>query len=135
FESLGQWGGNFLILVIVGFIGQKTGEPVWAAHIGGIRIEALSFLPGMALGEAASTLVGLYLGLGDPQRARRAGILCWFVAMTIMGLIGITFMTMPGWWIRLVTPDEQVINLAIPILWICGPIQVFFATYIVFSNA
>ena len=76
-DRFGHWLGNFAVLMIVGFIAVNDlggpGGALQGAHIVAIRIEALSFLPGMAFGVAAATLAGQYLGAGSEALARGAG--------------------------------------------------------------
>ncbi len=63
------WSGHFLFLRIISEIGPVS----FAAHMVGIRIEAMTYLPAVAWGAAAATMVGQALGSGNPERARRAG--------------------------------------------------------------
>lgn len=128
----GTWMASFLVLIMVG---QLEGEGLVGAHGIAIRIEALSFQPGFALGLAAATLCGQYLGLGDPQRARRAVILCWRMAVTTMTLTGLVFVVMPATLVGLFTDAPSVIEAATTPLRICGVIQAFFATYLVMALA
>ena len=135
FESLGMWVGNILVMKMVGIV-AINGEPAaQGAHIIAVRLEAISYLPCMALGIAAATLTGQYLGLGDPHRARQAAMLCWKLGLVVMGVMGIVFMVIPQPLVRLVTDKPELLALAPTLLMICGPVQVFFATAIVFSNA
>jgi MATE family, multidrug efflux pump len=64
-----MWCGHFLFLGIIG----RMGRTAFAAHVIGIRVEAITYLPAVAWGVAAATLVGQSLGAGDPERARQAG--------------------------------------------------------------
>jgi Na+-driven multidrug efflux pump len=112
---------------------EKSGA--MGAHNIAIRIEAISYMPGMAMGVAAATLMGQYLGLGDPARARRAVKICWFWCTGIMGTMGAMFVLFPQWFVGLLTDEKELLILAPPLIRICGPIEVFFATAIVCSLA
>jgi putative MATE family efflux protein len=131
-ESSGMWLGNFLVFAIVGKLGDTAAS---GAHGISIRLEALSYMPGFALGIASSTLTGQYLGLGDPHRARRAVHLCWYTAASIMTLTGICFMLFPHFLVSCITKDPQLIEDAAGILRIAGSIQFFFSMYTVFVQA
>ena len=136
FESVGHWLGNFLVLIIVGRMARILVVPAaMGAHIITFRIEAVSFLLGVALGTAAATLSGQYLGLGDPERARRAVCICWALGAAVMGAAGILFMAVPHWLVWIVTDEPELLALTPPLLIISGPIQVFFATYLVLAFA
>ena len=63
------WTGHFLFLRIISQLGATS----FAAHMVGIRVEAITYLPAVAWGAAAATMVGQSLGNLDPERARRAG--------------------------------------------------------------
>jgi putative MATE family efflux protein len=138
-ESSGMWVGNFAIFYIVGLLAQAQEiQGVMGAHIVAIRIESLSFLPGVALGTAAATLIGQYLGLGDVERAKKAVYYCWAIGAGLMTLMGIAFILIPEVFAAaLASGDnvEKVREMATPLVLICGPIQLFFATYLVLSLA
>ncbi len=138
FESLGMWMGNIFVMKMVGIVAISADPIIQAsqgAHIIAVRLEAISYLPCMALGIAAATLTGQYLGLGDENRAKQAAILCWKLGVVVMGLMGVMFLVIPTPLVRLVTDKPELLALAPTLLQICGPVQVFFATAIVLSNA
>ncbi len=68
---------------------QSTAQA--AAHMLGVRIEALAYLPGVAFHVAAATLVGQFLGAGDPRRASRSGWMACLVGGLIMSAAGVLF--------------------------------------------
>lgn len=131
-ETLGMWLGNALIVGMVGLIAAQRGtQGMLGAHIIAIRIEAFSFLPGFAMGAAAATLAGQYLGARRPDLARRAVLTCTAIASAMMAVIGLAFIlfskTITGWF------SPQPTHLAqVPILLvICGAVQIPFAISIV----
>ncbi|MEX0745552.1 MAG: MATE family efflux transporter [Phycisphaeraceae bacterium] len=132
-ESSGMWIGNALVAMI---IGRLAAEAALGAHIIAIRVESLAFLPAMAVGTAAATLTGQYLGLGDPRRARQAASLCWLLGGGLSLLTGVVFMTFPETLARMLAPNEPALyELAAPLIFIAGPVQLFFGTYLVLSQA
>ena len=132
-ESAGLWIGNAIVARIVG--GLAT-QGALGAHIIAIRIEAFSFLSAFAVGTAAATLTGQYLGLGRPDQARQAVKLCWILGAGIMTITGLLFMIIPQTLTRLLAPNEpQLYELAATVLRIAGPAQLFFGTYLVLSQA
>jgi putative MATE family efflux protein len=133
FEGVaGMWFGNFLVLMIVGALNIKG---VVGAHMIVIRFESASFLAGAALSVAASTLIGQYLGLGDPARAKQAVIIAWLYAIGIMSVVGLFFIFIPRQLISIITDAPVLLDLAETPLRICGPIQIFFATQMVLGGA
>jgi len=133
-ESSSMWLGNALIAMIVGhFLLEKA---ALGAHIIAVRVESLSFLPGMALATAAATLAGQYLGAGDGPGARRAIGLAWCYAAVGMTAMGAVFMAVPVFLARILAPEEAALyGLAAPLIRLAGGIQFFFATYIVLAHA
>lgn len=133
YESIcGMWLGNFLILMIVG---RLVGDATLGAHMIALRIESVSFLGGLALGMAAATLTGQYLGMGEVKGARSAAVISTWFAAAYMGIWGIAYLAVPTQMVRLVTNAEPLIRQAPEILRIYGPIQIFLAIMIVLSHS
>lgn len=141
FESVGMWLGNFLVVMMVGWLALSTSaaggdsDGLFGAHIWAIRIEAFSFLPGFAMGMAAATLAGQYLGAGRSDLATRAIRRCLVIGVFLMGLLGVAFVfggaTIIGTFSTQVTHLEQVPRLLV----ICGVVQVPFAVAMVIRSA
>lgn len=87
-DGLAMWAGHYVFLKIIG----RFGETAFAAHIVGIRVEALTYLPAVAWAAAAATIIGQSLGAGLRDRARRAG----HEAVRQCGLLGIAI-TLAFW--------------------------------------
>lgn len=94
-DAIIHWTGHFVFLMLVGRIGSGAVQTAsYAAHMVGVRIEALSFLPAQAWGAAAATLVGQSLGAGRPAVAMRSGLqAASHIALStaVMGVIYFTF--------------------------------------------
>jgi putative MATE family efflux protein len=67
------------------------GTAAVAAYAIGVRLLALSWVPGIAFGTAASAFVGHALGAGDSARARQVGIRSLVQASLVMGALGVLF--------------------------------------------
>lgn len=73
-DGLAMWIGHFLFVMIVNRLAEgDAARAVFAAHMVGIQVEALTYLPAVAWGQAAATITGQSLGAGLVDRARRAG--------------------------------------------------------------
>lgn len=135
-ETFGMWFGNFIMIFFVGQIMlTNMSEGLLGSHMIAIRIEAFSFLPGFAMGTAAATLAGQYIGARRPDLAKRAVLICTAVAASIMTTLGIILIVFPhaitGALSQQPTHLEQVPNLLI----ICGVIQLPFAVGICLRSA
>jgi putative MATE family efflux protein len=131
FETFGMWIGNFLVIMMVGWLGAGY----LGAHIVTIRIEAFSFQPGFAMGIAAAALAGQYLGAGSPAHARRAALVCTGVACIIMGIAGVLFMVIPHTLVGIFSPQPTHLEIAPRLLFIIGIVQIPFAVAIVLRSA
>ncbi len=126
-----MWLGNFFVIMIVGALG---GKGLQGAHMIAVRIESMSFLAGVALGTAAATLVGQYLGMGDIAQAKRAARRCWLAGSIIMVGIGILFFAIPETLVRMVTDATPALEHCPPLIRMYAWIQLPFATYLVLSG-
>lgn len=128
---LGMWLANALILKMLGWLNNDS---AWAAHVVTLRIEGVSYLTAYAIGAAAATLAGQYLGAGDPAQARRAMNLCWLGGAAISFVMGLVFIFLPEMLVRLYTDQPELLAESPRLLFICGFIQVFFASAIVLGQ-
>lgn len=95
-ELLGMCIIHIIGFIMVGKIGLRLVEETGAvangavigAHSMAIRVESFSFMPGFALGMAAATLAGQYLGAGSKTMAKKAVRVCCGIAFITMGAAG-----------------------------------------------
>lgn len=136
-ETFGMWFGNMPIILMVGWLARSAAQSAHSAgllgaHIIAIRIESFSFLPGFAMGAAAATLAGQYLGAGSPALAKRSMLICTGIAAVFMGAVGLAFILIPEPIVRLLTSQPSHLELVPRLLRITGTAQVPFAISIVF---
>lgn len=84
-EIIGMWSVHAVGVYFIGHLKAGT----LGAHAMVVRLESVSFMPGFAIGMAASTLTGQYLGAGDKVMAKKAVRFCWVVAVLSMGSAGL----------------------------------------------
>lgn len=97
FELVGMCLIHSVGFILVSNIGeryvQKMGSAgegaIVGAHAIAVRIESLSFMPAFALGMAAATLAGQYLGAESPNMAKKAVRFCCGVAVITMTTAGV----------------------------------------------
>jgi putative MATE family efflux protein len=131
--QLAFWGINLGLLIYIVFLDV---EGAYGAHSIAMRIKSISFLPGFAISVAASTLTGQYLGLGDPQRARRATYIAMCGAMSLMTVCSFFFFFMPEMLVSLISPDEpQHVALAAPLLKLAALDAPFLAMHLILYGA
>ena len=135
-ESFGLWFIHFLMFIFIGKIATGVvGEAIIGAHIMGIRLESISYMPGFAMSTAAATLAGMYLGLGDAERARKAVNACWLGGVFIMGTCGLFFFFIPEQITYLLNENNIYQHYVPAILRLSAFAQIFFATKMVLMGA
>jgi Na+-driven multidrug efflux pump len=87
------------------------------------------------VGQAAATLIGQYLGLGDVRRAWQAVLYCWMIAAGLMSSLGVLFFLFAKPLVSLVSSEPRIIMLGAPLLMICAPAQLFLGTAMVLEQA
>ena len=129
-------GGLFHVgLLLFQRLMASYGTAAIAAYNVGAQILALSFLPGVGFGTAASTLVGQHLGDEDSNAAARAG---WrslggaVASMTVMGALVIGLAEPIA---RIFSDDAETIALTVDFIWILGAVQPLMAVEFALGGA
>jgi len=147
-ESFGMWIGNFMVIAMVGMLGlmdraaragvdgaATDGDGLLGAHVIAIRIESLSFLPGFAMGTAAATLAGQYIGARRKDLARSAMVRCAAIGAAVMGAMGVVFITAPRFVTGLMTDQPEHMEITPVLVFTCGTVQIPFAIGLVLRTA
>ena len=102
-----------------------------AANSFGITVEALCYMPGYGISDAATTLVGQSLGAGRRFLARSFGRITLGMGMTFMTLMAVVMYTASPALMSVMTPDLDVQKLTVQILRIEAFAEPMFAASIV----
>lgn len=111
------------------------GQNEIASHQLALNVIRVSFLPGVAISEATSVLVGTALGrrdLAEADRATRSGLK---VAVTFMALWGVVFAIAGGLIAAFFSAAPEVVTIARRLLWVAAVFQVLDAVNIVLRGA
>ena len=116
------------LLMQIGFllylaIAASYGTSAVAAYFIGVRILALSFLPGFGFSAAASTIVGQQLGAGKPENAERSGWEANRLAMMLMSIAAIVIFFLARPIAALFIDDAAVIDDAVSFIQILALAQ------------
>lgn len=130
-DGVVMWISHFIFLRII----KETGDASMAAHIIGVRIEALTYLPAVAWGAATATLVGQCLGAGRPDRARQAGNIAIWQMVSVGLLLTVVYFAGASFIYQAMSNDAEVRRLGIPALRILAMFQVPLTVAIVVLNA
>ncbi|HIN84097.1 MAG TPA: MATE family efflux transporter [Phycisphaerales bacterium] len=145
FEGLSMWAANLFVLQFIGQIAANMAmkvdgdEPViqglQGAHVIGVQWESFSFLPGFAIGVAAGTLAGQYLGANNENQARKAVMACVLLAVLFMGTLGLVMMFAGHSLTAFISNEPMHLELVPQLLFIAGITQMGFAVMMVIRQA
>lgn len=92
-------------LVVVWIVATTGGGAALAAYTVGARVATVAFVPAIAIGRAAATMVGQNLGADRTDRASRATWLGVGFGVFVIGGLGVVQWLFPGTIARLFVPD------------------------------
>ncbi len=95
---------------------SALGTVMFAAHQIGLSINGLTWVPAQAFGVAGTTLVGQYMGAGEPQRAKECAIVTQRATMVGNLFVAVLFLVGASWFARLYTNDAAVIAVTATVL-------------------
>jgi MATE family multidrug resistance protein len=104
---------------------SRMGEVPLAAHNIVLQVLHLSFMPGVAISVAATTLVGQRLGARDPAAARRSARASLALGMGYMTCMGLGFLVLGGPIATAFNRDPAVIATARNLFAIAAAFQLF----------
>ena len=114
---------------------SELGTLAYAAHAIAVNAESVSYMPGFGFATSATTLVGQNLGAGRPDRAMLSGWESWKLGATLMGFMGLLFLTIPHILLRIYTSDPEIIAMASMCLRIMALAQIPMAAGFIFPGA
>lgn len=135
-QGIEVFGMNMIQLFCLSMISKLPFDGAVGVHTIAVRIESFSFLPGFAIGMAAATLVGQYLGARNALMARITIFKCLKYGVTFMGCAGAMFFLLPGFFMGLFAPNSpEMVQQGIPVLRVMLILEPFFAANIVMKTA
>ncbi len=117
--------------IVSTLIVAPLGTVAIAANSFGITVEALCYMPGYGISDAATTLVGQSLGAGRRFLARSFGRITLSLGIGMMTLMAVVMYTTSPALMTLMTPDVDVQRLTVEILRIEAFAEPMFAASIV----
>lgn len=112
-----------------------AGTANFAAHIIAMEVEGLSYMPALAWGTAAATLVGQNLGAGRPDQATRAGHLAATQGAALGLFSGTVYFIFAAQIYALFTSDTAVRDVGVPAFRFLAFAQPFLCAAIVYIQA
>jgi putative MATE family efflux protein len=133
--SVGERLANTLALLAYFKVLSVDGSGAIATYTVGIRLLAFTWIPGVALGTAAATLVGQALGAGRTDTAARAGWRATGLALVVAGILGGACALMPRFLAGLFTDDANLVSELVPFLIVLALVQPFLQSHFTLSGA
>lgn len=130
-EHLVQRAGSAIFTRIISVLGTTA----LAAHQVAVSLESLSFMPGVGLAVATTTIVGQALGAKRPDLAERSVAISTRYALLVMGTVALLFFFASQPLARLYGATPEVVDLAAVALRIGAFEQFGLAIYMVLSGS
>ncbi len=121
--------------LIYGKMVIQVGVQAYAAHNIAGQIESFSYLPAMAFGISASTLVGQSLGSSEVEKAEKYGKLSYMLSTLFMVIIGVFFYIFAPNLARIFSKDVTIIDSVIRVLRLIALFQPMLASTQVITAA
>jgi putative MATE family efflux protein len=115
-----------LVVMILTALVARYGVQPLAGYGIGVRLEFLLVPIAFGIGVAAVPMVGMAIGAGNVQRARRIAWMAGAVSAVVLGAIGLLVAVVPDVWAALFTNDPAVLASARQYLRWAGPGFAFF---------
>jgi len=118
-----QMGAEVGVFALVALLASRLGTLQLAAHQLVIGLASFTFTVALGIAAAGSVRVGIGVGARDPIATRSAGYVAFLCGAGFMGLSALAFAVMPRLLTRLVTNQENVIAVAIPLMLVAAVFQ------------
>ena len=118
-----QMGAEVGIFALVALLASRLGTLHLAAHQLVIGLASFTFTVAMGVAAAGSVRVGLGVGARDALATRFAGHVSFIAGGLVMGVSALAFALFPRPLSRLITNQENVITVAIPLMLVAAVFQ------------
>jgi len=135
-DGAATWAGQFAFLMIIARLSaDEMNSFEFAAHMIGVRVEGITYLPAIAWGLASSTLIGQSLGAKRVDLAVRSGYVAAFQCCLPVLLISVIFYVYAPEIFRLMHLEPEVHAIGVPAFRLVSFFQIPLILTIVFVFA
>jgi len=131
----GQWCIEMSAFALFTTLVARMGDDSMAASQAFVMLLSMSFMQAVGIEIAASTLVGRYVGAGDPEAAVRSLRSSLQLGAILAGAIAVAFLAIPELLLRIFTDDPAIVALGKPLLALGALFQLFDAAAIITEGA
>jgi MATE family multidrug resistance protein len=125
FPAAMQFGMEVGVFAVATTLIGKLGAVPLASHQVALNTVSLTYMVPLGIASAAAIRVGHSLGRQDPHGANRAGWTALALGTGFMTVMGILFLIVPQYIVRVYTPDPAVIRAASSLLFVAAFFQLF----------
>ncbi|HSN69439.1 MAG TPA: MATE family efflux transporter, partial [Thermoanaerobaculia bacterium] len=119
-----QMGAEVGVFALVGLIAGKFGEAALGAHQVALTLASFTFTVAVGVGAAGSVRVGRAIGARDAIGTRLAGLVAFGAGTGFMALAALSFLLFPRPLALLLTNQEEVLRMTIPLLAVAAVFQI-----------
>jgi len=120
---------------IATFVAGALGAAPLAAHHVSLMMAAFTFMFPLGFSAAAAVRVGMFVGAGELERARRAGWLCIAISVSVMSCSALGYLIFPRPLLRCFTQDAAVVDIGVKILVLVALFQIADGTQVSTTGA
>jgi MATE family multidrug resistance protein len=131
----GQWVLDMTSFALFSSIVARMGDADMAASQAMLQLLSISYHQAFAISIGAGTLVGRYLGAGQPDLAERSYFSAVKLALALAATVAALFLGAPELLMRIFSDDPAVLALARPLLLLGAFFQVIDAIAIIASGS
>jgi MATE family multidrug resistance protein len=131
----GQWVMEMLAYSLFTTLVARMGDAAMAASHAFGQLASLSFMQAAGISTATATLVGRYIGAGQPDRAAQRFRSSLVLGGSAGAVIALAFLFLPDSLVGLFSTDPDVIALGVPLLTIGALYQLFDALSVLSDGA
>jgi MATE family multidrug resistance protein len=113
----------------------RMGDAEMAATQALLMLLSLSFMQAVGISVATSTLVGRYIGARVLEAARRTFRSALLLGAILSSAVGLLFVSLPRPLLRIFTDEPEVLDMGLPLVWLCAAFQFFDCAAIVAEGA
>ena len=118
-----QMGAEVGIFALVGLLAGRLGTMDLAAHQLVISVASFTFTVALGVAAAGSVRVGIGVGAQDRLGARSAGHAAFIGGIIVMAVAALLFVAIPETLSRLLTDNQSVIAVAVPLFMVAAVFQ------------
>jgi MATE family multidrug resistance protein len=118
-----QWAAEVSVLALLALFAGRMGKASSDAQQLVLSLVTLSFTVTVGIGNAAGVRVGWAVGARDTTAARRSGLFGFLAGVSFMALAATPFLLVPAGLAALMSRNEEVIAVVVPLMWVAAFFQ------------